>query len=96
MIDPRSWITRAKCRGADPELFDLSARAYAEHREEVAQALCSGCPVIRECAMDAMDPLAVGTVRAGLWIPLIAMEGARGREQVRRLAVVAGIGAGRG
>lgn len=91
------WITRAKCRTMDPHSFDLSDRRSGETtpRPEVAQQLCEGCPVVRQCALDAMEPLAVCSVRAGVWIPPISPRGRLARDYVRQLAVVAGVRAGR-
>lgn len=69
------WRQQAKCLGMDPHLFDIQtakrvAEVYGDSTtgDDVARTLCEGCPVIRECAVEAMKPLAWGTVRAGVWI----------------------------
>lgn len=66
------WRLRALCRGRDPEDYDLTFSkdlGEDETRDSRARALCEGCPVMVECAAEALEPLAVGTVRAGVWIP---------------------------
>ncbi|MBA4504225.1 WhiB family transcriptional regulator [Corynebacterium sanguinis] len=95
-MNRHEWLLRAKCRSLDPELFDLSnvrdIKGSEYHsRDAIAEQLCYGCPVIRECARDAMDPLAVGTVRAGVWIPVVSESGMHARRHARRLAEIAGI-----
>ena len=39
------------------------------NKEATACELCAGCPVKRECAADALQREAWGTVRAGVWLP---------------------------
>ena len=92
-----AWTAHAKCVDMPPHLFDAEALAYAHYpddRAAAAIALCAGCPVIRECAADAMDPLAVGVVRAGLLLGP-NHTGAPGRETRARLAAIA-LGPARG
>lgn len=62
------WFDRAKCAGQPLDDYVLHDYKPHEDREERARALCEGCPVIKECALDAMEPLAVSTVRGGVWI----------------------------
>lgn len=80
------WIHRAQCLGTDPEAFDLTSskeltERYGEEltRDQVAELLCAGCPVMAECAAEALLPLAVGTVRAGVWIPQVKASKPRAR-----------------
>lgn len=40
-----------------------------EVKNKLASNLCNGCEVLKECATEAIDPPAIGTVRAGVWIP---------------------------
>lgn len=49
------WITAAKCRKMDPRLFEVENLPAGREVEE-AHRLCSGCPVIAECATDALKP----------------------------------------
>lgn len=79
------WTTRAKCAGRDPLTYELDT--FKGDKDMLARGLCLGCPVTRECAADALDPLAVGTVRAGTWIP--EKSGTPRRRVRRRLAAVA-------
>lgn len=65
------WWRHGKCVGMEPEMFDLSEGPYMvppPERERIAKRLCRGCPVMRECAADAIVHRDVGVVRAGVWI----------------------------
>ena len=69
------WRQQAKCLGMEPRLFETQsakklAAVYGDSTTgaDIAKSLCEGCPVIRECAVEALHPLAWGTVRAGVWI----------------------------
>lgn len=73
-----SWRSHAKCLGDDIMLYDLSALAdyWKVHgwppktpANTIAATLCADCPVIRECAADALvdRPRPVGVVRGGVW-----------------------------
>lgn len=95
-MDPQTrervaWTSRAKCVDMPPHLFDAETLAYVYHpadRPAAARALCAGCPVIRECAADSIDPLAVGVVRAGLLLGP-NHTGAPGRETRAALTAIA-------
>lgn len=63
----REWTARAKCAGDDLENYDLAR--WRDDRAARARELCQGCPVKAECAADALEFPAWGTVRAGLWLP---------------------------
>ncbi|MGV0350263.1 WhiB family transcriptional regulator [Corynebacterium guaraldiae] len=70
------WQAQAKCLGRNPGDYELEStvelrKHWGEEatRAEVAAILCEGCPVVEACAREAYQPLAVGTVRAGVWIP---------------------------
>lgn len=60
------WVTRAKCVGRDPQAYELEY--FRGDRDKYAAGICYGCPVIQDCAADALEPLAVGTVRGGVWV----------------------------
>lgn len=62
-------INKAKCLGSNPVWFDLDVVPKALDNDLLAQHLCRGCKVIPECAADAVEPLAIGTIRAGVAIP---------------------------
>jgi WhiB family redox-sensing transcriptional regulator len=46
------WRTRARCLGADPELFFPERGASTR----VAKAICGTCPVQTECLAYGTDP----------------------------------------
>lgn len=66
MRDRREWTRRALCVGRDPGMYELEE--FRGDREQYARGACAGCVVVKECAADALDPLAVGTVRGGVWV----------------------------
>lgn len=77
------WLSLAKCAGADPHEYSFDTIKGRDLQAE-ASALCAGCPVLVDCARDALEPLAVGTVRAGIWIPdNTSMHGSRARRLAR-------------
>jgi WhiB family redox-sensing transcriptional regulator len=53
-----AWVSKARCRSADPD--EMFVRG-AKQRE--AAAICRHCPVIAECAADALD----NQVEFGVW-----------------------------
>lgn len=67
------WRARAKCRGQDIRLYEIGSmprgRNASTSRAIIAQARCSGCPVKRECAEDALAHNDVGVIRAGVLLP---------------------------
>lgn len=48
----------ASCRSSPPDLFDTDSLTPGHERIE-AQMLCAGCPVVAECAEDALRPVNV-------------------------------------
>lgn len=52
------WISRAACRGTDPDT--LFVQGAAQNR---AKAICMGCDVRTECLADALDH----NVEFGVW-----------------------------
>ena len=62
-----SWRDRAGCLGREWPPYDLPDMSVAERRK-VARWYCLECPVIRECARDALDRDDVSVIRAGLWL----------------------------
>ena len=87
------WRNRAQCLGQDPELWDLGYHPGSFDEKAVRAAeLCAGCPVMCECAADALEPLSIGMVRAGIWVPVFftRQPGCSKAEHVARLEAVAG------
>lgn len=78
------WRAQAKCLDSDPQAYELNS--FRGDRQYYAAGVCVGCKVTRECALDALEPLAIGTVRGGVWIGEHPHERASAR---RRLSVVA-------
>ena len=62
----RGWWYRAKCSGTDPRRFE-PGRGY--DKQKTAARLCAGCPVIQECAQDALHYRDQGVIRAATFIP---------------------------
>ena len=54
----RAWVAKALCITRDPD--ELFVRGAAQRR---AVAICRHCPVVRECAADALD----NQVEYGIW-----------------------------
>jgi WhiB family redox-sensing transcriptional regulator len=54
----RAWVTKALCRETDPE--ELFVRGAAQRK---AAAICRHCPVMQQCAAEALD----NKVEFGIW-----------------------------
>ena len=54
----RAWVAKALCVTRDPD--ELFVRGAAQRR---AAAVCRHCPVVQECAADALD----NQVEYGIW-----------------------------
>ena len=82
------WKLKALCRGQPAYLWDLDALSVGNKRttQVDAEKICSGCPVKRECAEDALRHNDVGVIRAGVCLFSSARSNAR-----HRLQKVAGI-----
>lgn len=59
MTAPDAWRRQAACRDGDPEAMFVTA---AEDQHAVAR-VCRRCPVMAECAGDALD----NRVEHGVW-----------------------------
>ena len=53
-----AWVSKARCRSTDPD--ELFVRGAAQRK---AAMICRRCPVIAECAADALD----NRVEFGVW-----------------------------
>ncbi len=63
----RYWRDDAACLGAEviePWLPGIRST----DAPELARWYCMGCPVVRECATDALRNRDRGIIRAGLWL----------------------------
>lgn len=92
-IHDQPWREKAKCLGQDWREYVVEnmpkGRNAVATRSILAQAKCSGCPVRRECAADALDNNDAGVIRAG--IPITGSVGSVDhREASEKLAVIAG------
>lgn len=86
-----AWHVDAQCRGDSPDLYDVDRLPNGDDtRAAVARVLCDGCPVLRKCAADALDPLAVGTLRAGVHLPSTPSRAGRRKIRARLAAIAAG------
>ena len=56
--EPDRWTARALCTDADPDGLFVTGAAQRK-----AAALCRHCPVMRECAAEALD----NKVEFGVW-----------------------------
>ncbi|QIS21281.1 WhiB family transcriptional regulator [Nocardia terpenica] len=81
MSQIQDWRTRGLCAGGNPHLWDAdylppaTDEAAKRERARIARARCAGCPVVRECAEDAVKPMysadgfplhTTGVIRAGV------------------------------
>lgn len=65
----RPWHERAKCAGREPTKYEVVVSKIPRvirEQDEYARNLCAGCPVVLDCALDALDYGDVGVIRAGL------------------------------
>lgn len=68
-----TWHADAKCAYAQrPQNWDLPLSNRLSRAESLVHCatLCAGCPVIRECAQEALDVNDRALVRAGVALPL--------------------------
>ena len=56
--DDRAWVSKALCKGTDPD--ELFVRGAAQRS---AAVICRHCPVMQECAAEALD----NKVEYGIW-----------------------------
>lgn len=58
---PAGWYHRAKCAGQTLETVEAFGQTRKQDR---AERLCRGCPVIQECAIDTLHHQDRGIIRA--------------------------------
>lgn len=85
------WIDDAKCKGGDLRQFDPVGRP---NKQQIAAKLCSRCPVIRQCAQDALHYKDQGVIRAATFIPNHAEGVPMLPGLIARLERIAGINVG--
>jgi WhiB family transcriptional regulator, redox-sensing transcriptional regulator len=56
--EDRAWVSQGLCKDKDPD--ELFVRGAAQRQ---AAAVCRHCPVMQECAADALD----NNVEYGVW-----------------------------
>jgi WhiB family redox-sensing transcriptional regulator len=54
----KAWVTSALCRTTDPDELFVSGAAQRK-----AAVICRHCPVVTECAVDALD----NRIEFGVW-----------------------------
>ncbi|OBK27038.1 transcriptional regulator [Mycobacterium asiaticum] len=54
----RAWVSRGLCRSKDPDELFVTGAAQRQ-----AAAICRHCPVLQQCAADALD----NKVEFGVW-----------------------------
>lgn len=71
------WWHRARCAGDDPERYEITPDHAFKVCLDIAAmgawvgqgSVCDGCPVIAECARDALNRKDAGVVRGGIPCP---------------------------
>ena len=63
-----SWRDLAMCAGRTSPDPDLQSRPTNVSYAKAAQRYCQGCPVVVECAQDALDHGDHSVVRAGVYL----------------------------
>jgi WhiB family transcriptional regulator, redox-sensing transcriptional regulator len=58
VADDRAWVSKGLCKETDPDA--LFVRGAAQRK---AAAICRHCPVMQECAAEALD----NKVEYGIW-----------------------------
>ena len=58
VTEARTWVAKARCRSTNPDEFFVRGAAQRK-----AAVICRHCPVIVECAADALD----NQVEFGVW-----------------------------
>ncbi|WP_366516620.1 WhiB family transcriptional regulator [uncultured Corynebacterium sp.] len=90
-----TWVERAQCVGCDPREWDLdwlaaerftNRKLFPRLAETHATHVCSGCPVKRECALDAIEYQDVGVIRAGV----VLRDGKNAAHNRAKLVFIAG------
>lgn len=62
------WRDHAQCGGRFREFEIETNKTSEEEKQTTAEMLCAGCPVMAECAEDALERESWGTIRGGVWL----------------------------
>lgn len=71
-----SWMERAKCKGADADLFFADTSVNTKYAE--AKRICAACPVYKQCMKFAID----NDIKYGIWGGLTPGQRARTKGKV--------------
>lgn len=91
VLPRRGWRLSAACRDTLPEAWDRDEGAFGGSPSGVPAwqvEMCLGCPVLADCAADALEHRDKHTVRA-----TVALAGRGGRNDARLEAVLRSAGA---
>lgn len=86
----RGWHRNAKCADGDPTDWDLPSGYKVPAQQRNANRVCFGCPVVKQCAADALRHRDRDIIRAGVHIP--GETHGDVRPAIRELARRAGMG----
>lgn len=77
MTDRAHWLPHASCLGSDPDAFDIVANVSSTPPPEKRVTamweqgrICEDCPVVAQCARDALAGGDICIVRGG--VPIVA------------------------
>lgn len=74
MIRRSEWHEHAKCLDVGPHAYDCDMAQLQrgmrglDGRAKYAAKMCAGCPVIQDCAQEAVQLSGGGTIRGGIWL----------------------------
>lgn len=80
----QSWRKGAKCVGSDLSLWDVVG-SQSPAAVDVSKVIgyCADCPVVRQCASDALLSFDTGVIRAGIPIPAPGTAARGGRQKAK-------------
>lgn len=79
----QSWRNSAKCVGTDLYLWEVAGRAPDTVDVSMVIGYCANCPVVRQCANDALLSGDTGVIRAGIPIPAPGAGARNGRQKAK-------------
>lgn len=78
------WMAEAKCSTETVEVYDVDNLPAQPGANKVAARLCGGCPVLRDCLIDALNHDTRGVVRGGIVWPLTTEYSGSFRRKIAR------------